>query len=135
MTLMTGLRSFLIADGAVAALVAGRIYPTVAPQGADAPLVVVRMVARVQPSTASGPICLVRQRVQLDSYAAEFDESVNVAKACSDRLHGHTPGGFMGSVKVGSVRPDGGFDDHEDTADVSGLFRRVREFVIWHQEE
>lgn len=83
MTLMEQVQEKLVASPAVTALVATRIYPSVAPQGMASPRVVVTVVSDVPESTLNSAAEdeLKTARVQVDCYAKQYLDAHAVATA------------------------------------------------------
>jgi hypothetical protein len=78
MTLAAVLRSALIADAGVAALVAGRVYPVQLPQGVTLPAV---RYQRVSNSEQLGSSVLRETRYQFDAWAVSHVGATSLAEA------------------------------------------------------
>jgi uncharacterized protein DUF3168 len=123
------LRALLLADPTVNTLCAGRIYPVRLPQNMRAPSLVYVRVFDFSDYHMQGDSGLQRVSMQLDSWAGEPDDSVELADAAADALTG-----FRGRVVFDSSFIDvrGIFQSNgRDLADdVTQLFRMSRDFTI-----
>lgn len=91
----TALRSRLLADGPVAALVGERVDWTVRPQGAPLPAIVLTLISDERAQDYKGFIGVWRTRVQIDAYGADRAEVVAVREAAIAAI---TPAGtFFGT--------------------------------------
>jgi hypothetical protein len=71
MTVETAIRTALVADPGVAALVGGRVYQLILPQDADLPAVLVQLISEPTSPHLRGIDALTGARVQTDVYAAQ----------------------------------------------------------------
>lgn len=111
------------------ALVADRVYPRRMPSDPVFPLVLYTRIGTRRALSHSGPDGLAEPRIQFDAWARDPDTADAVAEQLRLALHGYR--GQMGSVAVGSVAVVGELDADEAE---SGLFRRVLDALITHQE-
>jgi hypothetical protein len=83
MTVVERIRTLLIADISLAALVGARIYPQYIPQGSTLPAVVLTAVSDVPYTsfTGSSTTDLRSVRLQVDSYATRYLDAHAVADA------------------------------------------------------
>jgi hypothetical protein len=114
-------------DATLTGLIAGRVYPVMAPQGVAAPYLVFLKVVEM----ASGTLCaqdpMVRDLFQFDSYAKTFSQALTVAKAMRDSLIDFR--GAMDGIHVASIRLDTEMHVLEPEP---GLFRVSTSLFIWH---
>lgn len=81
------LRSYLLADAAIIALVGQRIYSPVAPQGVTKPYLIIQKIGkqeRLKTTTALSGV--VMERWQIDAYSDDSDQCEALAKAVCDGL-------------------------------------------------
>ncbi|MPZ58440.1 MAG: DUF3168 domain-containing protein [Rhizobiales bacterium] len=128
------LRTFLLADSAVAAAVGGtRIYPVVLPQGQVLPSVVFARISGLGDHHMQGASGLTRPRMQIDAWARTADEASTLADLVKFRLDGdRSPmGAGAAQVQVQGVFFDSERDDYDSE---SKLFRVSRDYFIWWEE-
>lgn len=105
----------LKADGAVAALVGGRVHPDRLPQGTTYPALRYVMVDRVEVLAKPGSLALriVRASVQLDCYAATYGQAKALAAAVKGSMYGWQDG--ANGVIQARVTDERDGDDAEET--------------------
>jgi hypothetical protein len=123
------LNAHLLADAAVAALVAARIYPGAAPQGVVAPYVTYFRAGGAQDTTFDGPTRKDHPRIQIDAWAATYGGAEALGKAVEDAMAGLAGGGTGGIVR--SVVQDLWQTLYEDD---TRLHRVSQDFNIWFEE-
>lgn len=131
------LRSYLLADSGIAAVVAARIYPLKMPQGEMRASIVFTRVTGLSGVTSSGPDRVSRPRIQIDCWATDPDAASSLADLVKERIEG-----FTGTVQWdenspgNAVRIQGVFMDmeREDHDDVAKLYRMSRDYLIWFEE-
>lgn len=121
MNVITGVRLYLLADPAIAAVVAARIYPVTLPQPkkdvTNYPALTVTLVDEFSLPHLRGVGGLFEPRLQLDSWAPTYDATTALDALCRERLNG-----FAG-LWVDATSP-------AEDLDVAGLFwADSREFV------
>lgn len=133
-------RSFILADTTVAALIGTRLYPIKAPQGGTYPLVTMQKIVELRSHHLRGTQTLAAPRYQIDAWVKESGSSFTVAQTIADairrRIDGFagvlsTPGSPSTSFRVAIL-----YDDARDLfeSDVSGGFYRTStDYVIWHR--
>lgn len=127
------LRTFLLADAAVSALVGGsRIHYSRLPQGQVEPSVVYNRVSELPNYTMSGDAHLLGTRMQFDSWAQTAGASDQLARAVHDRLSGAKGEmqGDAGPILVGGVFS---FIARDDFDAVANMHRVSRDYVVWYQ--
>lgn len=100
MSLLTALRTYVLADAMVTALVGVRMYPRRLPQGPTLPAIAYQRIDTRREHDMDGPDGLPRARVQLSIWAASVAAAEELAAAVRGRLDGYK--GAWGSVTVGS---------------------------------
>jgi hypothetical protein len=114
-------------DAPLGALIAGRVYPVIAPQGVVSPYLVYLKVVEVASGTYCAQDPMVRELFQFDSYAKTFKLATLVAKAMRDSLIDFR--GAMDGIHVASIRLDNEMHVLEPEP---GLFRVSTSLFIWH---
>lgn len=82
-TVMETVRTLLVGDPGVAALVGSRVFPVEMPQGSELPAVVCSVVSSVPESSLTGDVAttLKSSRVQVDCYARPSNAGGGYAQA------------------------------------------------------
>lgn len=119
------LRTILLADPDVAALIGTRVYPGVLPQNPTMPAVTYTVVSGVSGVTTDGPDRLANPRVQVDCWGGDYIEMYNTFKAVRNRLLGYSGLNIQGIFLVGRR------DLYDNEAQ---LYRRSGDFQVWHEE-
>jgi len=99
-SLLTALRTYVLADATVTALAGVRMYPRRLPQGPTLPAIAYQRIDTRREHDMDGPDGLPRARVQLSIWAASVAAAEELAAAVRGRLDGYK--GAWGSVTVGS---------------------------------
>ncbi len=126
------LRSFLLADAAVNALVGGsRIHYARLPQNQVEPSVVFVKIAEAGDYNMGNDSGLSQVRMQFDSWAQSSDVATELANAVYDRLTG-----ARGLIDYGSdsldIRGIFSVTIRDNYDDINRLYSVTREFVIWY---
>lgn len=95
------IRNALIQDTATAALVGTRIYPVLAPASAALPFITYRRTSVRREQTLSGPMGVVTTSVDLDIFAATYEDARNLSDLCRKALDGW--GGNFDNTEVKNV--------------------------------
>ena len=127
-----GIAAFLIADGAIGAVVGDRIYPMFIPQGATLPCLTYQRIStpRIVTHDSSGATGdLASPRFQFDAWA----ETQKEAKAISDVLRGvlHGKTGAMGGVTIRAALAENEVPEYIPEIE---LYRSRSDYIISHQE-
>jgi hypothetical protein len=122
------LRTYLLADPTVSALVGGeRIHTVRLPQDQVEPSVVYTKISEFGDYNMAGDSGLGHMRMQIDSWAQNADAATNLANAVYDRLTGARD--VMSTINVRGIFLDSGRDDYDG---VTKLYRSSRDFMIWY---
>jgi hypothetical protein len=115
------LRSVLLADGAISALVSTRIYPDARPQDCELPAIEYSIVSSVDHQDLSGPTGTETARIQFDIYALtrlDANALADLAKKLLAGLQQESSYGvwiegatIAGGIRYGSVDPSDGSDE------------------------
>lgn len=134
MTIEAALRTYLLADSSISAIVATRIYFQYLPQNPVFPLIRFQVISDESNYTNDGDIGLDRPRIQFDSDSPDAEECINLAALVRKRLSGFS--GTLSGKSVKGIFRDNVRDDDEVLADgVTKIFRRAQDFFVWHVEE
>jgi len=94
MTVIEGLRSYLLANAEIAAIVGTRAFPLRLPQKVDLTAhkgaIVLTRVDDIRDAHLRGPNALSRARIQVDCWAQTFDDTTALGTLCRQRLNGYS---------------------------------------------
>jgi hypothetical protein len=127
------LRSRLLTDAGIAALVGSRIAWAARPRRSELPSIALHLISAPRDYTMAGPSGLVNSRVQVDCWALTNAEADAVADAVNTALSGLR-------AEVNGVQFQGAFLENETdyTDDASApddvLARVSQDYSIWHSE-
>lgn len=132
-----GLRAFLLADAAIAAVVGARVFPIKMPQGEKGTSIVYLRVSNVGDHIMSGPTRIARPRFQIDCWAGTPGAASDLANLVKERLDG-----YQGPMPYGSASPQLSvevlgifFQSERDGYDSDNeLYSASRDYMIWHRE-
>lgn len=140
--LRAGLRAYLIADPAIAAVVGSdaataRVYPVQLPQGQTQPSIVYQRVTGQGDHHMQGASGLSRPRLQIDCWAQDADTAATLADLVKERIDG-----FRGELHYGESSPSdvvavqGVFFDNEadDYDPAAELYRTRGDYFVWFEE-
>jgi len=119
MTLEAELRTYTLADAAVAALVGTRMHTRKLPQTPTLPAIVYQRIDTRREHDHDGPDGLPRPRMQVTSWAATPAGAVDLAAAVRQRLDGYA--GTWGTLTIGSCLCVGERDLDDPDAGRSGV--------------
>lgn len=125
------IRSVLLADADVAALVTARVWPMKLPQSATLPAVVYQRISTTGNGVAmEAPVGPTRARVQISAWATTFGQARQLGEAVLHALNGWS--GTAGGVKVQLVRLVNWLDDYEPGP--PERFRVIADFYVFSME-
>lgn len=110
-------------------LVAGRVYPLQAPQGVAAPFVVYRQIDAVRESGMGADSDVVACRIQLDAFAATYDDVKEVATELRKALQRWRNPALSTPVLETYIATEADFLESE-----IGLYRSTTDIQIWYRE-
>ncbi len=128
MGIEAGLRTHLLADGSVAALVAARVYPLKLPQSPTYPSLTYEIVSDIPYRGLGGDSDREVIRARIHCWAKTFTGAIDLATKVRTAVADFS--GTMGSVTVSSVKFETWNDLYED---VPKVYRRVADFMITHE--
>jgi len=120
------LRSILVADPAVAALVGTRAYQTALPREPTFPAITYQMVSRVQDSLTG----IVQARMQYTCMATTWKGAADLADAVRCCLHGYR--GVRDGARIEEIQYAGQHDDHDET---TGIYWIPVDMLVTYLEE
>ncbi len=129
MTLETALRTYTLADTAVAGLAGTRMYPAKLPQGPTLPALVYQRIDTRRLHDLNGPDGLPRPRVQVTAWAANVAGAWALANAVRERLDGYR--GQWGDVAIGSCLCVGERDTDDPETGRAGV---IQDYMIQFAE-
>ncbi len=138
MTVIEGLRAFLLGNAAIAAIVDARIYPLRLPQKVDFSAhhgaIVLTRVDDIGQAHLRGPNALSRARIQVDCYATLFDDATALGGLCRQRLDGYqgtwTDSASPASlIRVQAILADAESDYYEEDI-LGGLCRQGTDYFV-----
>jgi Protein of unknown function (DUF3168) len=130
--MLSDLVAFLAGTSAISSLISSRIYPDIPPQHATFPALSYNQVSRAGAYVLAGDIHKARSRIQIDSWAATRNESLQLADAVRSRMSGFF--GSMSGTQVHFVTLDNQFFLFDEEAGVTGIYRVVQDYMISHLE-
>jgi len=124
------LRSFLLADSQIAAVVATRVYPIKLPQGTTGVSIVYNRISGGGDYHMQGLSGFAHHRFQIDAWASTANAATSLADLIRDRIDGYR--GDMGADSPPVVTVHGVFmvDQREDYDDEAKLHRMSRDYFI-----
>lgn len=134
--LRPALRSWLLADAAVAAVVSTRVYPIQLPQGQRQASIVYNRISERGDYHTQGPSGLIETRMQIDAWAPLVDDASDLADKIKDRMddlrHSTVSFGTASPIEFVIVQGsflDSGREDYDSSAD---MHRMSRDYLIWY---
>lgn len=124
-----GLRTFLLSDGPVAAIVSTRIYPVKLPQGVTLTSLVLNEISGQGDHHNEGASGLVRTRMQIGAWSQTVDGAHALFLAVKEAIDGYR--GPMGDVQVQAVFIDSWRDLDDNDANLRG---KVADYFINYEE-
>jgi hypothetical protein len=128
------LRSALIANPAVSALVASRVYPLLAPKTASLPFITWRRAGISREHTLAGPMGMPNVTVEVQSFATTYEDVRELADRVRLVLDGY--GGTVNNVEVKNVSLENEADDFVQLAggDIPPVYQVTQTFnVLWQE--
>jgi len=122
------IRTYLLSDSGIAALLGTRVYPTILPQAPTFPAMTYQQITSQTLHTLDGPVALDRVLIQFDIYALTRLEVSAVGAALRAFFNGAS-----GSTGSPGVQISGAFLEMERDFYESEplLYRRVCDYSVW----
>ncbi len=127
MSIENDLRTHLIADAPVTALVVSRIYPIKLPQNPTYPALTYEFISDIPHRSLGGDSDLERVRARIHCWAATYTGAIDLAAKVRTAVGDFS--GLMGTTTVRSVKFETWNDLYDDVPEV---YRRVADFYIAH---
>lgn len=130
----TVLRAALVSNTAVVAMVGTRIYPLLAPKTAALPFVTWRRAGITREHTLAGPMGMPNVSVEMQSFAATYEDVREVADRVRQCLDGY--GGTVNNTVVKNVSLENEADDFVQLAggDLPPVYQVTQTFnVLWQE--
>ncbi|MFO7537616.1 MAG: DUF3168 domain-containing protein [Chloroflexota bacterium] len=129
MTIETALRTLIVNDEDIGALIGERCYPLRIPQDVERPAIAYRRISGKRVVSHSGPSNLARPRFEFECVASRYSDLVALANGLRRLLDGrkHTVAGV--EIQAGFIE-----NEADDYGDVAQLYGRRLDFFIWHRE-
>lgn len=133
MPIENDLRSFLLDDTDIQALVSNRIYPDFLPEGRPVPAIVYQLFMTDRPYHLGGQATLVAPRIQLSCWSDDPDERATLAELVRNRISGYQGnlGGLSPQGETEGIKIVNQFHDYESE---TNRFRALLDVKVWHQE-
>ena len=131
MALEIALRSVLIADSDVTALVGTRIYPWHRQQGSDFPAITYQLVGTQPVNSVGGYINLTRATMSYESIDTSYADAKTLAEKVRQALMDYS--GTSEGVVISSCQHEGDnaiIEDSEVAGD-RGVSRIISDFIVW----
>ena len=125
MSIISGLRTFLLTDATLSGLVGVRLYPNILPQNPTMPAVTITIISGDRQSSNDGPGGLNGPRVQIDCWGTSYASADAVFEAIRKKLDGKKSGIILGAF----MDSDRDFYEPEPK-----YYRRSADYFVWHTE-
>lgn len=133
----SALRTFLLADAAIAAIVGQRVHPIRMPQGQKGTSIVYLRISGVGDHVMSGPTRIARPRFQIDCWAEAPGAADSLANLVKERLDG-----YQGAWTYGSDSPPTSIDilgvffenEREGYDSDNEMYSVSRDYYVWYRE-
>lgn len=128
------LRTALVGNTNVTAIVSSRIYPVLAPASAALPFVTWRRSAITREQTLGPPMGVPRVSVEYSIYATTYEQARDTADAMRRVLDGY--GGTADNTEVKQTSLENESDDFVTLAgaDMPPVYQVTQTYDIWWQE-
>jgi gamma-glutamyltranspeptidase len=133
MSLEKAVRSILIADATVTALVSSRVFPQRRPQGTAVPAIVYQNIFEETNEALATQGGIRRTRLSVEVFDKTYGDTKTLRNAVEDALINYT--GTTEGETINSLRLESAVDIDEtnEPGGDFGYFRTILDFVIWHQ--
>ena len=127
------IRSVLVADASVDALVDGRIYPWMRQQGSVFPAIVYELDDTEPSEGLGGHLDLTRVTITINSIAETYSAAKELASDVRAAMNGYT--GTSEGVVIKSVIHDNdtGIVEDSEIGNSRGVSTIVSEYIIWYE--
>jgi hypothetical protein len=135
MSLEKAIRSVLINDAGVSAIVGSKVYPQQRPSGKLLPVIVYQTVFQSINQALEAQSGIRRSRLSIEVMDNAYGDTKDLLKAVEDALIDYS-GTVEGEI-IHSTRLESAVDIEEsnDPASQFGTYRTIMDFIIWHEPE
>lgn len=127
MAIEADLRTYLLAQAGISALVSTRCYPLTLPQGVTLPAITYQTIAHPGLISHDGAVGLARVRIQVDCWDDDYAGALALGAQVRSALLGYA--GAMGATAAANGRIVNELDDYEPE---TKIWRRLVDAAIWH---
>ena len=133
MSLEKAVRSVLIDDATVAALVSARVYPQRRPMGTSVPALIYQNVHGATNQALATQGGIQRTRLAIECIDSTYGGTKTLQSAVEGALINYT--GTLEGETINSLRLESAveIDETNEPGGEFGFFRIILDFVIWHQ--
>ena len=128
------IRQALVSNTSVTAVVSTRIYPVLAPASADLPFITYRRAGVSRQHSLAGPIGAPTVNLEVEVYAATYNQCREVADLCRVTLDGY--GGSYDTVTVANTSLENEVDGFVvlQGGEVPPVYSVTQNYnVLWHE--
>jgi len=122
-------RFLLAGSSGITAIVANRIRPQKADQKDPLPYIVYRKTNDNFEATKDGNTSLSRQIIEVEIYAASYNQLIGLATLCRQRLDGQ--GGAIDGHDIKEILYLTSRDDYQDAASLDGVYMIQQDYLIF----
>lgn len=128
------LRSALVANSAVSALIGTKVYPVIAPASATLPFVTWRRVAVRRQQTLAAPMGMPVTSIEYSIFGSTYEQARDVADAMRAVLDGY--GGSANNTEVKQTSLEQESDDFVTLAgaELPPAYQITQQYDVWWQE-
>lgn len=128
------LRTALVGNAAVTALIGSRIYPVMAPATASLPLVTWRRAGISRSHTLAAPMGVPQVTVEYQIYAATYETARDIADAMRLVLDGY--GGTVDNTTIRQTSLENEVDEFVQLqgSDLPAVYQISQNYDVWWQE-
>lgn len=128
------LRSALVANSAVSALIGTKVYPVIAPASATLPFATWRRVAVRRQQTLAAPMGMPVTSIEYSIFGSTYEQARDVADAMRAVLDGY--GGSANNTEVKQTSLEQESDDFVTLAgaELPPAYQITQQYDVWWQE-
>lgn len=128
------IKSILVADATVLALVSTRVYPNWVPQGASMPAISFNQVSGIRDYSMDGADGMAQTLYQIDCWATTYSETRDLADAVRGALSAYS-GTIAGvTIDVAFLQDENDVPEYSKQSDVAKRYGKSLDFTIWFRE-
>jgi hypothetical protein len=127
----SALRTRILGDAGISALIGTRIFPLILPQATSFPALTYQRISGERMHSHDGPSGLAGPRIQIDTWATSYIGAKQLADLIRQRIDGFK--GTVGSDEIEGIFMDTEREFYED-GDLLKLFRVSMDFFVYYDE-